>query len=152
MVPAKMKIKLSPKGIRLVDCDFQAVPKAAIVSSNEIIFKGTIKAGKRKKWLLIQLKKTSGSTAFQNLTTTKAMNKNAPENRLSETTDRRLRIRARLFMDFILQPSVYTRGMMAYNRLRWGSDKVTRMLILPSLSNQGRMVNSLAPFLCMGSA
>lgn len=103
MVQAKMNIKLTPKGIRLAGRDFQAVLKAEIVSSSEIIFKGTIKAGKRKKWLLIQLRKTSGSTASQKPTMTKAMNKNAPENRLSETTDRRLRIRARLFMDFILQ-------------------------------------------------
>lgn len=51
--------------------------------------------------------KKSGSTACQNPTTTKAMIKNAPENRLSETTDRRLRIRARLVMGSILQFQVF---------------------------------------------
>jgi fructose-specific phosphotransferase system IIC component len=98
----KMQIKLKPNRNLLDELDFQAVPKAAIVMSNATIFNGIISIGNRKKLSFIQSRKISGSTACHNLTTTSAIKRNAPENKLSEITDKRLKILLTLDMNLYL--------------------------------------------------
>jgi hypothetical protein len=78
-------------------------PNAKSVASNEIMFNGTISIGNRKKLSCIHVRKISGATACQNLTITNAINRKAPENKLNETMDSKLRILARFCIDLYFE-------------------------------------------------